>query len=61
MFVIMKVYEIFVENWEIEKLPKGEKDWRSVARLFSGLSLLFRTLAPGESSHDVITLQPAGR
>lgn len=61
MFVIMKVYEIFVENWETEKLPRGEKDWRSAARLFSGLSLLFRTLVPGESSHDVITLQSAGR
>lgn len=61
MFVIMKVYEIFWENWEIEKLPRGGKDQPSVARLFSGLSPLFRTQAPGESSHDVITLQPAGR
>lgn len=57
----MKVYEIFVENWEIEKLPRGGKDWPSAARLSSGLSLLFRTQAPGESSHDLITLQPAGR
>ena len=57
----MKVYEIFWENWEIEKLPRGGKDQPSVARLFSGLSPLFRTQAPGESSHDVITLQPAGR
>ena len=61
MFVIMKVYEIFLENWEIEKLPRGGKDRPSVARLFSGLSPLFHTQAPGESSHDVITLQPAGR